>query len=93
MIQCVGPAERYCGRICCTTALKNALRLKALAPQAEVTVLYKDIRTYGFKERLYTEARRQGVRFVRYDSDHKPLVEVRSSKYEVRSSKSEVVRV
>jgi heterodisulfide reductase subunit A-like polyferredoxin len=76
MIQCVGPAEQYCARICCTTALKNALMLKRLNPAAEVTVLYRDIRTYGFKERLYTEARRAGVRFVRYDSDRKPQVEV-----------------
>ena len=74
MIQCVGPAERYCSRICCTVALKNALRLKALNPKARVTVLYRDLRTYGFKERLYTEARRAGVLFVRYDADHKPQV-------------------
>ncbi len=74
MIQCVGPAEQYCGRICCTTALKNALMLKRLNPAAEITVIYRDIRTYGFKERLYTEARRAGVRFIRYDFDRKPQV-------------------
>jgi heterodisulfide reductase subunit A len=76
MIQCVGPAEQYCARICCTTALKNALLLKRLNPAAEVTVLYRDIRTYGFKEQLYTEARRAGVRFIRYDFDRKPQVEI-----------------
>jgi heterodisulfide reductase subunit A len=76
MIQCVGPAEKYCGRICCATAFKNALRLKALNPKAEVTILYRDIRAYGFKERLYTEARRQGVRFIRYDFDRRPVVEI-----------------
>ncbi len=76
MIQCVGPAEQYCARICCTTALKNALMLKRLNPAAEITVLYRDIRTYGFKERLYTEARRAGVRFVRYDFDRKPQVTI-----------------
>lgn len=74
MIQCVGPAEQYCSRICCTTALKNALVLKRLKPETEVTIIYRDIRTYGFKEQLYTEARRDGVRFVRYDFDHKPEV-------------------
>ena len=74
MIQCVGPAEKFCSRICCTTALKNALKLKELNPTAEVTVIYRDIRTYGFKERLYTEARRAGVRFVHYDFDRKPEV-------------------
>jgi heterodisulfide reductase subunit A-like polyferredoxin len=80
MIQCIGPAEKYCGRICCATALKNALQLKRLNPAAEITVLYRDLRAYGFQERLYTEARRQGVRFVRYDFDRKPLVQISNSK-------------
>jgi len=75
MIQCVGPAERYCSRICCTTALKNALTLKQRQPESQVVILYKDIRTYGFKEKLYTQARDCGVLFVRYDDDHKPLVD------------------
>ena len=74
MILCVGPAEQYCGRICCTTALKNALLLKRLFPPADITVIYRDIRTYGFKERLYTEARRAGIRFVHYEPDRKPEV-------------------
>jgi len=74
MIQCIGPAEGYCGRICCTTALKNALVLKRLNPAADITIIYRDIRTYGFKERLYTQARREGVRFIRYDFDRKPEV-------------------
>ncbi|HEY67496.1 MAG TPA: FAD-dependent oxidoreductase [Thermoflexia bacterium] len=80
MILCVGPAERYCSRICCTTAIKNALALKRLNPDAQIAVLYRDIRTYGFKERLYREARRQGVVFVRYDFDRKPQVEVSGSR-------------
>ena len=76
MIQCVGPGEKYCSRLCCTTALKNALKLKELNPQAQITLLYRDIRTYGFKERLYTEARRAGVRFIHFDFDRKPVVRV-----------------
>ena len=74
MIQCVGPAERFCSRICCTVALKNALALKSIKPQAQVVILYKDIRTYGFKERLYSAAREHGVLFVRYDEQHTPQV-------------------
>jgi heterodisulfide reductase subunit A-like polyferredoxin len=74
MIQCVGPGERFCSRICCTVALKNALRVKEMFPEASVVILYRDIRTYGFKERLYTEARRRGVLFLRYDPDRKPEV-------------------
>ena len=74
MIQCVGPGENNCTRTCCTVALKNALKLKQLNPSAQITVLYQDIRVYGFKERLYTEARRLGVVFVRYDAAHRPEV-------------------
>ena len=74
MILCVGPAERYCSRICCTVAIKNAIRLKELKPDAEITIIYKDIRTYGFKERLYTQAREKGVIFVRYDGHNRPEV-------------------
>ncbi len=77
MIQCVGSrdAERpYCSRVCCSEAIKNALRLKQEAPETHVYVLYRDIRTYGFRERYYTEARRRGVVFVRYDPARKPEV-------------------
>jgi len=75
MIQCVGPAERFCSRICCTVALKNALALKERKPEAQVVILYRDIRSYGFKERLYTAARERGVLFLRYDDEHRPQVE------------------
>jgi heterodisulfide reductase subunit A-like polyferredoxin len=74
MIQCIGPAEKYCSRTCCATALVNALKLKELNPDAQVTILYKDMRTFGFKERLYTEARRAGILFIRYDDTHRPQI-------------------
>ncbi|MCJ7715965.1 MAG: 4Fe-4S binding protein, partial [Anaerolineales bacterium] len=76
MIQCVGPSEKYCSRICCTTALKNALKLKELKPDTEITILNRDIRTYGFKERIYTEARDLGVRFIHFEFDQKPSVQI-----------------
>ncbi len=88
MILCVGPAERYCSRICCTTAIKNALALKLLKPEARVTVIYHDIRTYGFKERLYDEARRQGVVFVHYDFERKPEVDVNGDGLQVTAWES-----
>ena len=78
MIQCVGCRQEgrdYCARICCSQAIKNALRLKALKPDMDIYVLYRDMRTYGFKEDYYFEAARQGVRFVRWDPDGKPEVE------------------
>jgi heterodisulfide reductase subunit A len=84
MIQCVGPAERYCSRVCCTAAMTNALALKRLNPGARITVLYTDVRTYGFKERYYQEAREQGVMFVPYTFARKPEVETGDSGLEVR---------
>jgi heterodisulfide reductase subunit A len=79
-IQCVGrTGERgveYCSRTCCTNTMKNALRIKLLNPNCRIVVLYKDIITYGFREEYYTEARRRGVIFVRYDDDHMPQVRV-----------------
>jgi heterodisulfide reductase subunit A2 len=77
MIQCVGSRDAghpYCSRVCCADAIKNALKIKALSPQTHVYILYRDIRTYGFKESYYTKARQQGVVFVRYDEDLKPEV-------------------
>jgi heterodisulfide reductase subunit A-like polyferredoxin len=80
MIQCVGPWNDdqsipfYCSRICCSVALKNAIKMKEVNPAASVTVLFRDIRTYGFHEDLYTAARRRGVIFVRYDWESLPQV-------------------
>jgi heterodisulfide reductase subunit A len=77
MIQCVGSrcAERpYCSRVCCAEAIKNALKIKAAAPKTNVYVLYRDVRTYGFKESYYTQARQQGVVFLRFEEKQKPEV-------------------
>lgn len=77
MIQCVGSrdSERpYCSRLCCTEAVKNALKIKEVSPSTNVYVLYRDMRTYGFRESYYTKARQEGVVFMRYDVDRKPSV-------------------
>ncbi|MDI6799762.1 MAG: FAD-dependent oxidoreductase [Actinomycetota bacterium] len=77
MIQCVGPKERsYCSRLCCSTAVKNALKIKEINPRANVFVLYKDMRTFGTREAYYTEARRKGVVFIRYSDDNPPKVQL-----------------
>jgi heterodisulfide reductase subunit A len=78
MIQCVGsrePDRPWCSRVCCGNAVKNALKIKELSPDTEVYVLYRDIRTYGLREKYYGMARDKGVRFLRYDTDKKPVVE------------------
>jgi heterodisulfide reductase subunit A len=41
-----------------------------------VYVLYRDMRTYGKREALYAQARRQGVIFIRHEADARPQVEV-----------------
>jgi heterodisulfide reductase subunit A-like polyferredoxin len=77
MIQCVGSREEqrpYCSRICCTDAIKNALKIKERHPTAEIFILYRDMRTYGFRETYYERAREKGIIFIRYDQDKKPLV-------------------
>lgn len=86
MIQCVGSrdAERpYCSRVCCGNAIKNALKIKEINPKIEIYVLYKDIRTYGFKEDYYRQAREKGVIFIRYEDARKPVVENKEGKLEV----------
>ncbi|AEG60924.1 FAD-dependent oxidoreductase [Desulforamulus ruminis] len=86
MINCVGsrePEHPYCSRVCCTHAIKNALKIKELNPKANVLVLYRDIRTYGFKEEYYTEARRKGVIFIRYSVDDKPKVTANGNRVKV----------
>jgi heterodisulfide reductase subunit A len=75
MIQCVGSRNGehpYCSRICCSQAVKNALKIKELSPETDVYVLYKDMRTYGFLEDYYREAASKGVLFISYDDENKP---------------------
>jgi heterodisulfide reductase subunit A-like polyferredoxin len=77
MIQCVGsrePERMACSRVCCTEAIKNAILIKRANPKVNIAILYRDIRTYGFKEDYYNEARRLGVLFFRYDLKGKPMV-------------------
>ncbi|MBM4036893.1 MAG: CoB--CoM heterodisulfide reductase iron-sulfur subunit A family protein [Planctomycetes bacterium] len=91
MIQCVGSREAgrpYCSRICCGTAIKNALWLKEQNRKARVYVLCRDVRVYGLNERWYREARRQGVVFLRYDEETKPSVSNGNGRLVVRADDS-----
>ncbi len=76
MIQCVGSRNEErpnCSRICCQAAIKNALDIKKKSPDTQVYILYRDMRMYGQMEDYYTEARQQGVLFVRYTKDKPPV--------------------
>jgi heterodisulfide reductase subunit A-like polyferredoxin len=90
MIQCVGPWDEdpskafYCSRICCGVAVKNAINMKEAYPEASVAILYKEMRTYGFKEALYTKAREKGVLFMRFDEKRKPSVSLSGERLTIR---------
>ncbi len=78
MIQCVGCRNKernYCSRVCCSESVKNALNLKEINPDTDIYILYRDLRTYGFREDFYREARGRKVRFIRYEPDDEPRVE------------------
>jgi heterodisulfide reductase subunit A len=77
MIQCVGSRNEehpYCSSICCSMAVKNALKIKEMNPSTNVYILYRDMNTYGFREEYYTKARNNGIVFIRYDRHNKPEV-------------------
>jgi heterodisulfide reductase subunit A len=77
MIQCAGSRNEerpYCSRLCCSMAIKNALKMKKQNPGANIFVLYRDIRTYGFREKYYQQAREAGVIFIRYTREAPPIV-------------------
>ena len=75
MIQCVGcrnEDRNYCSRVCCSHAIKNALKLKEINPGMAIYILFRDMRTYGFKEDYYREAADKGVHFIQYEPETRP---------------------
>ena len=87
MIQCVGSRNEehpYCSKMCCAEAIKNALLSKEKNPDAEIIILFRDIRTYGFKEKFYREARERGVIFLRYDDKNPPEVIPENSQLRIK---------
>ena len=90
MIQCVGSRNEernYCSRVCCSHAVKNALKLKEINPEMDVYILYRDMRTYGFREDYYREASDKHVKFIRYTPENPPQVET------AKEGGREIVRV
>ncbi|MEN8191157.1 MAG: FAD-dependent oxidoreductase, partial [Thermodesulfobacteriota bacterium] len=86
MIQCAGSRGddlNYCSKVCCNHAMKNILKVKEINPDSQIIVLYRDIRTYGFAEDAYLEARKKGVIFIPYEMDNKPVVTKKGAKVQV----------
>ncbi|MBN2862601.1 MAG: CoB--CoM heterodisulfide reductase iron-sulfur subunit A family protein, partial [Bacteroidales bacterium] len=78
MIQCVGcrnEDRNYCSRVCCSQAIKNALKLKENNPETDIYVLFRDMRTYGYMENYYRDASENEVKFIRYEPEDQPQVE------------------
>lgn len=87
MIQCVGSRNEqrpYCSRTCCLTALKNAMAMKRAWPDTEITIMFRDMMTYGFLEKHYKAARRLGIRFIRFAPENPPVVEKKDGRLHVR---------
>jgi heterodisulfide reductase subunit A len=90
MIQCVGcrnEDRNYCSRVCCSHAVKNALKLKEINPEMNIYILFRDMRTYGLREDYYREASDKHVKFIRYEPDDAPSVEA------VKEGGKEMLRV
>jgi heterodisulfide reductase subunit A len=87
MIQCAGSRGddlAYCSKVCCNHAVKNALKIKEINPDSRVIVLYRDMRTYGFAEDAYREARLKGVIFIPYEPENRPEVYMQGRSLRVR---------
>ncbi len=86
MIQCVGSRNDdfpYCSRVCCSEAIKNALKAKEINPNIEIIILYRDIRTYGFKEKYYNFARDKKVIFIRYEEVEPPELKIKNKELKI----------
>jgi len=79
MIQCVGSRNEerpYCSRICCQTAVKNAMLIREQNPEAKVSILYRDMQMYGVEnEEMFRDSKAKGVRYLNYDPANPPQVE------------------
>jgi len=86
MIQCVDSRDSlhpYCSRVCCNQAIRNALRLKERSPDCNVTIMYREIRSYSTSETFYNDARRAGVQFVHFEDNDYPVVSEKGGRLSV----------
>lgn len=71
MIQCVGSRDqkpeghKYCSKVCCMVALKNANLIKSHYPDTEIIICYTDIRTVGVYEKYYKYVQDNGIKLIR----------------------------
>jgi heterodisulfide reductase subunit A len=72
IVHCVGSRDEkvgnlYCSKLCCVTAVKQAIEIREQLPECQVFCFYMDMRMGGaYYEELYREAQEKwGVSFVR----------------------------
>ena len=70
-----GCSNAYCSRFCCAATVQTAVQVAGLDPAIRQFHLYRDMRTYGKFEPLYTEARKSGSVFIKFANDAPPAVE------------------
>ena len=94
-IQCVGsriPERPYCSKVCCTQSIRNALKLKSMSPEMNVFILYRDMRPFGLREDLYTEARTKGIQFIKFDFEKELVVTAENDQLQVLFSDTSLRR-
>ncbi len=87
MIQCAGtrnPQKPYCSRVCCSAAIKNAITARSL--DCEVSILYRDLNTYGFKQDYAVVAEQEGIDFIRFDEEKYPRIDTSGQKLRIEVS-------
>jgi heterodisulfide reductase subunit A-like polyferredoxin len=87
MVQCVGSRDeehKYCSRVCCSEAIKNAIYIREKDPDSDVYILYRDLRTYTYREVFYRKARELGVKFIHFPDEEYPEVTEENNKLLVR---------
>jgi heterodisulfide reductase subunit A len=72
-----GCSNEYCSRFCCAATVQTSIQVAGLDPSIRQFHLYRDMRTYGKFEPLYTESRKAGSVFMKFDNDAPPAVEAR----------------
>ena len=87
MILCAGAREEegitYCSAICCLNAINNAIITKNEFPNAEITIVFRDICVTGSDEEQYRKAREIGIQFIKYERSMKPHIEVLNNKMKI----------
>ncbi|MCK5349876.1 MAG: CoB--CoM heterodisulfide reductase iron-sulfur subunit A family protein, partial [Desulfobacula sp.] len=94
-IQCVGsriPERPYCSKVCCTQSIRNALKLKSMNPAMNVFILYRDMRPFGLREDLYTQARTKGIQFIKFDFEKDLKVAVNEDQLQILFSDTSLRR-